>query len=248
MTQQDLQFHAVLITDSRGRGFPVFDQGEDLGYTPHYIIKPGAKIRDLQDDAIALIGGLPKTKTKVIVKIAAGINNLTEKINHQRSYEIKPSAASANNILAELVNLKRKIKEVRPDSYVSYMTIPPVNFLQQLTHWEGTRRPAQPTFDEDKRREFQRQHELKINDINSNINALNHALQNNIRCQTASWHSVVLRRQKGRNRLIVSALADGIHGTESTKRKWHESFRQSIEKEMGIIKGYPLKLNTFSQR
>ena len=246
---QNLQYHAILVSDSRARGFATLDQGEDydFGYQAHYVCIPGAKIRDLKDNTLALINDIPPTNTKIIVKIAAGINNLTRKIDHKGSYEIAPSTATASSVLAELVNLKHSIQEIRPDAYISYMTIPPVNFLQQLTYWTAKGKLQHPIHNEAKRRRFQCDHELIINDINKNINALNHGKQNNIQCQTASWHSVVLRRQRGQNRLIVSALTDGIHGSDNTKKKWHQSYHQAVQKEIAIIKGYPLKLNTWQQ-
>lgn len=233
--QGNHKYHAILLADSRARGFTNLDQGKFYTYDVHYVVRPGYTIRDLTADALTLVRNISPDNTTLLIKIAAGINNLTLKINRRRAYEIAPSTATANTVLAELVNLKRAIKEIRPDAIVSYMTIPPVNFIQQLSYWQEKRCLPFPIYTQEERLEFQEAHEIIVSDINQNIKELNYNEQRGIHCQTSSWHSAVLRRQRGKDRLIVSALIDGIHGSNSSKIKWHRGFHQAIQKEISRL-------------
>lgn len=233
--QRKHQYHAVLIADSRARGFSEYDQGKLYTYTTHYVIKPGATIQRLKDDALALIQSIPSTDTTLIVVIAAGINNLTNKIDKDHGYEISPSTATASQITTALLDLKWEIKDARPSALVTFATIPPVNFLLQLKYWQSRDCIQTPIHPESDRLEFQKSHETIINDINSRICEINYNEQSGIHCQTTSWHSAVLRRQRGKNRLIVSALSDGIHGTEEVKRKWHQGFHQAVQKDIALL-------------
>ena len=83
------------------------------------------------------------------MKIAAGVNNLTIKRNKGRAYELVPSAATARDVLNDLVNLKGEIKKARPDAIVSFITIPPINFFQQLKFWVDKKKLPNPTYDID---------------------------------------------------------------------------------------------------
>ena len=169
------------------------------------------------------------------MKIAAGVNNLTIKRNKGRAYELVPSAATARDVLNDLVNLKGEIKKARPDAIVSFITIPPINFFQQLKFWVDKKKLPNPTYDIDDRKTFQQSHEIIIAYINKNINQLNHQVQLGVTCQTASWHTEVLKTQKGKTKLIACSLYDGVHGADDVKRKWHAKFHKSIQKEIEQI-------------
>lgn len=232
MSVPNYAYHSVLLADSRAKGFPAYDTGKLYTYNQHYVIKPGAKIIDLTSDAIDKIRDIPVVNTKVLVKIAAGINNLNSKISRPGCYEIAPSAVEPENLLHELNELKDRLKEIRSDIIVSYITIPPVNYLQQLKYWQDKKRLTNPIHPEHDRLRFQKEHEEKIIQINKQIKEHNCNEQQLIRCQTSSWHSEVLRLQKGKHRLVVSALVDGIHASDTVKQRWHKNYHQSVQKEI----------------
>ena len=104
-------------------------------YKTHYICKPGAAIKDLKTDALELLSELPSDNTVLFIKIAAGIVNLTNKIKHNRCYEVAPSRTTAEAVKEELLDLKNAIKLVRPDSFVTFVTITPCVFLKQLEYF-----------------------------------------------------------------------------------------------------------------
>ena len=161
-----------------------------------------------------------------------GINNLTIKINTKCSYELAPSATTARDVLNYLINIKEEIKKKRPDAIVSFVTIPPINFYQQLKYWTNKKRLPHPIYDYEDRNTFQKAHEIIVADINKNINSLNHREQHGITYQRASWHTEVLKTHKGKTMLIACSLYDGVHGTEDVKKKWHVKFHQAIQKEI----------------
>ena len=231
-----IKYYVILVADSRARGFQDFDKGKCYTYVTQYICKPGARISDLTEQAVSAISDIPKDNTRVIVKIAAGVNNLTIKVPRRRSYELTPAHdITADEIIDELTKLKNDIKDCRTDAIISFMTIPPINFLQQLHYAQSTNRLPFPIYTEGERIGFQDSHQELVQEINQKINKLNHQTQEGIRCQTASWHSEVTRRQRGQLRLIVSSLYDGVHGTDKTKAKWHRSFHQAVLKEIAQL-------------
>ena len=87
-------YHALLVADSRAKNFDLLDQDKLYTYNVHYVVKPGAKIRDLQRDACAALNSIPQQDTVVLVKVAAGINNLTHKLNCTGCYEITNSGVT----------------------------------------------------------------------------------------------------------------------------------------------------------
>ena len=139
------------------------------------------------------------------------------------------------SILSDQIALKKALKEVRPDCIVSFMTIPPVIYTKQLKYWQDQGKLADPTYTLEYRENRQKTHNLIIEAVNKNINKLNHQEQGGIKCQTASWHSEVLKKLKNKTRLIPSSLYDGIHGTDRVKEKWHRSFHNSIQKEIRLL-------------
>ena len=96
--------------------------------------------RGLTTDALETIQEIPADNTKLPKKIAAGVINLTIKCNKGRSYELVPSTLTARDVLLDLVNLKEVIKNVRPDAVVSFITILPITFFQQLKYWVDKKR------------------------------------------------------------------------------------------------------------
>ena len=224
--------NTILLADSRAKNFNKLDKERLYTYQPYYISKPGATIDELKTEFCELIEDVPKDNSVFFVKIAAGINNLTSKVNRKRAYEIAPSTATADDIIDELLKLRDEIKEVYPPAIVSFVTIAPVVFLKQLRYFQEQRKLRHPIYNEGDRTKFQGPHEETILAINKRIKELNHQEQSGIVCQTASWHSEVLRRQRGSDRLIPGALYDGIHPTENVARKWHKAFHQAISKEI----------------
>ena len=227
--------HAILIADSRASNFPSLDTDKHYTYVPHYISIPGAKITNLLSQSLEEIEQIPKENTKLLIKIAAGINDLTVKRNNGHGYELAPSSTTTRAVLNRLLNIKEEIKKKRPDAIISFVTIPPINFYQQLRFWVDKKRLQKPIYDYTKRKTFQTAHEITIADINKNINSLNHRKQHGVTCQTASWHTEVLKTQKGKTKLIACSLYDGVHGTIEVKKKWHAKFHQAIQKEIKQI-------------
>ena len=234
-------YHTILTADSRATGFTELDTHKLYSYVPHYIAKPGAKISDLAEDTIDLLNEIPRENTSIILKIAAGINNLNAKVKRSRAYEIAPTPVEPEDILEELNALKSKIIEARPDAIVSYITIAPVNYLQQLKYWQDKHRLPYPIYSETDRLKYQKEHEDKIIEINKRIKDHNQEEQYPIKCQTSSWHSNVLRLQKGKYRLVVRALYDGIHATTEVKKKWHRNFHQSVQREIQQLQALKIR-------
>lgn len=84
-----MRTYCILVADSRARDLGDFE-GDikaslpgTVNYITVYICVPGAKILDLYEPLIAKLNSLSRREyaCRFIIKIAAGINNLTHKYN-----------------------------------------------------------------------------------------------------------------------------------------------------------------------
>lgn len=232
-------YDLILATDSRAYRFHTYckpKEETDSKYTVHYCVSRGATIQDLRQE---LLQKLQNTNSALplVIKIAGGINDLTERIQLQRSYVLIPSN---KDITVELLDLKAAIKD-NYNAIVTFIPIPPVIFEVSQKHKLDNGMIQTPKFNEHELNDFQRQHLQVIGDINNDIEQWNKEPQLGIIPQTASWNNLVHRPTKKHQRsgllrttrrLDKRSLYDGVHGIPETKLKWFNMFHHSVQKEI----------------
>lgn len=239
----------ILAADSRARWFRDIDQTwqRDMftvdhdSYIPIYISIPGAKILDLLQPILTKLSELP-TRSRILLKIAAGINNLTKKYHHRRRtqlsragrayYEIAPSHYTADHIIYHLSVLKYHIKRAYPKVIVSYITIPPADFDGHYNYQQRKALGTKQIFTQEEREIHQRIHLDEIEHINQRINSENTSRQQGIKPQTVSWHTKIIKRKTNGTRYLWYNLYDGLHGTVGANKYLHRQLHTAYVKEI----------------
>ena len=122
----------LFVGDSRSYGFFRYEQPKN--FETLFCVKRGAKIDDLIGESLEKLKEV-RTDLPLIVKIAAGINNLTKFTRHQGGKELIASDISIAEVCNKLDSLKSKIKEARSDALVGFVTIPTLSF--ENWRWTG---------------------------------------------------------------------------------------------------------------
>ena len=229
----------VLIADSRSYGFSRYNQPEEL--QTFYVVKRGAKIQDLTDESLDKIKQI-RSDIPLIVKIACGINNLTHFVYHSGGKELTESACTTIEVIGQFQELKRKIKQLRPDSLVGFITIPGVSLEKCNKHLSNRGLLSQPRNKGQILDSTQRSINEKLDEVNKWIKATNSCQQegHNRGCRTVSWHNSILKRSKvkrqNNNYKIVyrrnyKQLYDGLHAVSDLKKKWFWEVTKAAIKE-----------------
>ena len=200
-----------------------------------FVIQRGAKIDDL----------LLPTATKLrsydpldftIIKLAAGINDLTEFVYtaHSRSKVLKKSDLTLDGFFAKLYRYKQQILACRPLTIISIVTIPSASFSK----FQASRNLSSPILSDEELISNQKQLDSLLDQANARIREFNAELQLGISTRTLSWHTSVRKPSKRRTRSgkyntslrnDFSPLYDGLHAISSLKKKWHNELFRSFE-------------------
>lgn len=236
----------LFVSDSRGNNFDRYTQPRDLNI--HYVIQRGATIEKLTFlSRNALFHHSPTNH--VIVKIAAGINDILTKTNGPKGTLVQLADVSADDIIQKLLTFRSVIKIVAPTALVGFATIPTASLhaIQQHNIQSNKIETAASLSDEILDGQQQSLNDL-IKQINREIRSLNSVKQSFcVRgCWTISWHNLVSkdhtkRSAKGRaakkhTRYTYSNLYDGLHGTSTTKKAWFEQVLIAFRGELSFIR------------
>lgn len=214
------------MADSRALNFEHY--GQPSQFKTHYVVERGARIRDLMQPTIAKLRTIHRDTT-VVVKIAAGINDITRIVRTEHDKFLRPSTRSADEIFIELCTFKDLLKRERRNILVGLVTIPTVS-VRKYAEINGYRATE----------ELERDFSQDQREIDDNLQTINYRIRGENRQpqldfprgpRTVSWHSSVTRKsfRKSRNknkpgkpttRSSFGQLYDGIHAVSQLKRKW----------------------------
>ena len=96
------QTHGILVTDSRGRDFENF-LPLDKPYNSHHVVCRGARIPQLQYEAIRELKTIPKSDP-VVLYICGGGNELTYKEHHEGGIEL--AVHTQHKVLENILDFK----------------------------------------------------------------------------------------------------------------------------------------------
>lgn len=226
-----MRFLLLVVGDSRCKLFEDFEISERNGrrsYDVHYCIKRGARIEDLIESAVNFLERIDSNRL-VIVKVAAGINNLT--VLDRLTREISPSNTTAQAILNDLVRLKNAIQLCHPKCLVSFCTIPPVNF-RVYAEYQQKKGGSYGSKPEQTLRAYTDQVIAKVVEINRAIKITNSISQLGVSLNTASFHSNCLQdKPNNKHRIVVKSMYDGLHPTRATALVWYNKIHRHAAKE-----------------
>lgn len=202
-----------------------------------YVIVRGATIRELINPAVQELREAPQN-WPVVVKIAAGINDVTQLITTEQGKVIVSSNKSSEDIIQELVRFKRILQEYREDALVGFVTIPTacVGKFQQYQNNRVTLLSDLAISVE------QLRIERLVRRVNTKILAANSVYQYGPQGtpRQVYWHSTITRPSKRRDldgnqvtarRNNERYLYDGLHAISSIKQKWFRELYKAVRKE-----------------
>jgi len=230
--------HILIGTDSRGRGLADFIKYINpfpSNWANHLIILPGRNISAITDDIINKIKILPvEEDSQILVAIAGGICNLTEKrnINNGRgyllNYSTELSAFKVNSVQTSIQESFNKLTEY--NAIIKFATIPPVSLAKNAMHFSHTlsNQQTQNLVSQ------QSQLETDIQLINNYISSVNEA--NGAR--TIRWDNDIIKHHMKRRgtkktlkkitKFVYNNMDDGVHPNSYLRCKWFYALCQSI--------------------
>jgi hypothetical protein len=248
----DKRIHAIVASDSRAKDFLTKSSPNAEKYTTHNIICRGARIDRVSSAIASKLRRIPESDF-VIIRICAGINELTYRYHHEDGVELVPH--TQQNLLQHLLELKEHIRKQRPLSLVGIATIPIINFKRAQEYYVERGWLKKPLFD----KIATEQHQQALSDtlaiINSRITKENTIKQYlpdlgtvlPTQCflhQDIEKYSIRKRGNKRRIRKHIqnSALPDGIHPCDRISDKWHTCIHNNFLREVERVKN-PIPLN-----
>jgi hypothetical protein len=122
---ENKHYRALIVTDSRGKIFVEKEpENQDL-YITYNIVVSGARIPQLLSETLVRLSTFP-TKDIFMVRLGAGINELTKKIHHENGCEVVLNEHPS--LWENVLSFKDEIRRTHPNTLVSLCTIPPVDF------------------------------------------------------------------------------------------------------------------------
>ena len=238
----DCSFKSIVIGDSRLCGFDRKNTGEiDIDF----VIIRGAHVNDVLVPALDKIRSLQTFEGGIlIIKIALGINHFTEFVRHGQGVELKYSGATGCQVFNELRSFKQRIKSVRPDALVGFVTVPTISFVANKNYRLEAGKLKSSIYSDEQLQCFQITLDQEITLLNFKLKEENSFKQDghNRGCMTVSWHKYVTRsskrkrnKQSTKSQTVVrnnfSGLYDGIHAISTLKQKWFYDLCACIRKE-----------------
>ena len=230
----------LLIGDSRSYGFSRYKQPKKLN--TDYVVVRGAKVEDLVAPSLEKVKNT-RSDLPIFVKIACGINNLTKFKVHDGGKELKPSECPSSELIGKLASFKKKIKEIRPDSLVGFVTIPTLSIEKYNTHLRNRGLLWDPELSKSGLEAAQKTVDSALDDVNAWIKRENCEKQanHNRGCRTVSWHNTITKRSKvkrksGQYKIVFKKdyklLYDGLHAVSYVKQKWFREVIKAVKCEV----------------
>jgi hypothetical protein len=240
------KFHTIVASDSRAKDFLHWRPPNEELYLTHNIICRGARIDRVGSSIHSCLRRIPVTDI-VVVRICAGINELTYKSHHDGGVEI--TLQPYQNLLQHILQLKESIRKAHPKSLVGIATIPPINFKIAQHHYIDKGLLSKPHQTEEDLKKSQEKLNATIAEINARIIIENKINQYIPELGTAIptqlfLHQDILKtsiKKTGRRRRIRihiqdTTLPDGIHPCERVSNKWFAKIHENFVKEIDRVK------------
>ena len=245
--QSILKDHLCLfVADSRANNFNLYQQPPNLNL--YYVIQRGATIDQLIKRTHQEILKLNIQKQHVLVKIAAGINDILNKHQDHTGVHIKLSSYTAENIIDKLLTFRSVVKTLIPTALVGFVTIPTAHLPSIQQHnLQAKKTELSSAQSPDSLEKQQSSLNLLINDINARIRILNSSKQTGcVRgCWTVSWHTFIAKQHikrsgKGRTpkkhtRYMYDKLYNGLHAKSDVKKIWFELLVKAFAAEIEYV-------------
>lgn len=224
----------LFVADSRAFSFDQYPRPKSCNLDLDFIIIRGAKIYDLILPTLAKLRTYSKSEF-VIIKLAAGINDLTVFTDspHSRAKVLQKNDLCLDGLFAKFNHFKQQVLGCRATVIVSFVTIPPASFAK----FQASKSLPAPILSEAELKFNQQQLDALLDQANTRIRMLNSELQLSVCSRTLSWHTSIRKPSKRRNRAghyttlrnDFSQLYDGLHAKSELKRKWFNELLRSFE-------------------
>lgn len=230
--------------DSRLWGVDNYAKPKDVNI--EFVLRRGAKIEELVDPTVDLLKEQRfKAADIVVVKVAAGINNLTFIDSHKSGREISRSSTTDLALFNKIKDFKQKIKEVCPNALVGFATIPTLSFKKNIEYRIRKGNLVKSKHTKHEIDHIQNELDETVGKVNTRIKLENSNRQVGHRkgCLTVSLHRDVAKQTKRRNRSgrlrvieknSFKQLYDGLHAESSLKHKWFDKLCQAVKTEIGF--------------
>ena len=229
-----IRIRQLLVADSRAFSFDQYPQPKPSSLNLDFVIIRGATIEDLIIPTLAKLRGY-STSDFVIIKLAAGINDLTKFVrqSHGSNKVLRKSDISLEGLFAKFIRFKQQVLACRPTTVISVVTIPSVSFAR----FQASKHLPSPILSEEDLKYNQKQIDSLLDLANARIRSLNAELQLGITTRTLSWHNSIRKPSKRRIRTghyttlrnDFSQLYDGLHAKSTLKRRWYKELLKSFE-------------------
>ena len=202
----------LFVADSRGHKFSNYSKPVDkaFSFTVNFVAIRGAKMYNLVGPTIRKLNSC-NASDHIVVQLAAGINDLTAfqyNVAHERRV-LKPSNHTAESVFQELNQFKSAIQTARPNTLVTFATIPPMSFAK----FQSSKKLCAPIISKEDIHTFQHHHDSIVDEVNERIITHNSIPQCGIVLRTLSWHNTIRKVEKRtrRNKITHSKRNHFVH-------------------------------------
>ena len=156
----------ILVGDSRICGFDTFKYEN---FRTRFVIERGALIKDVVEKTLDIVREYCVQNRYVIVKIACGVNEYTkfESINGKRF--LRFHSGKSRSVIGKLKSFKDKIKSIRPQTVVGFITVPTLSFRNQQDFRITEKSKANIGFSDENLQNDQRKLDVELIGLNADI-------------------------------------------------------------------------------
>ena len=231
----------ILVGDFRICGFDTFKYEN---FRTWFVIERGALIKDVVEKTLDIVREYCVQNRDVIVKIVCGVNEYTkfESMNGKRF--LRFHSVKSRSVIGKLKSFKGKIKSIRPQTVVGFITVPILSFrnyqdyrITEKYHKSKGKSRTNIGFSDEDLQNDQGKLNVELIGLNADIKLENARKQSGLLkgCFTISWHNSKVVRND------FKELYDGLHATRTLKRKWHKQLLKCGTSELKLIKQHNLK-------
>lgn len=167
-------------------------------------------------------------------------------------------SVKSRSVIGKLKRFKDKIKSIRPQTVVGFITVPTLSFrnypdfrITEKYHKSKGKSRTNIGFSDEDLRNDQGKLDVRLIGLNVDIKLYNSRKRSGLLkgCFTISWHNSISResrrkRRPGSRKVVKNdfkQLYDGLHATRTLKRKWHKQLLKCATSELKFIKQHNLK-------
>jgi hypothetical protein len=242
------KFYGVIVSDSRAAKFESKTAVNTDRYESVYVVRRGGTVLDLKPRVLSLVRSLTKEPNVIVLlQIAAGINELTIREQHEGGREIFPRETTY--VWENILDLKERARRISNRVLCSIATIPIISLVQSQQHYMKIGWLKHPKYSAEKTNSQQESLSRRVQDINKQIIEENRKPQNignigDIFPKQRFWSqniekSSTKRKQDGsitvKRRIPLGALPDGVHANDNIIDIWYRSSHENFKREVEAI-------------